>query len=337
MTNTGVSVVVCCFNSAGRLPETLSHLIRQRVNTSLNWEILIIDNASKDDTAQVATDTWNEIGNVCSASFKIIHEPVAGLSKARETGIASASYEYILFCDDDNWLCNTYVQGVFDIMDSNVAIGAAGGKGIAVCEVTPPEWFSTFDRPYAVGGPSQPSGPIRHLREFLVGAGMVIRRSAWLRLKEAGFESLLTDRKGSQLSSGGDLEICYALRLAGYTLWYDERLVYRHYIPAERLTIGYLQRLHAGLGSSNVSLDAYQYALNGWNANKRFLWLRLLLLTGYSFIRSKPASPDPVKVAAEKTMMRSYLRELLRLRHKFDERVQQVLRFKQTAQLRVTG
>ncbi len=50
----GVSVVVCCYNSAPRLPETLMHLFAQIVNPDIKWEIIIINNASTDDTLEVA-------------------------------------------------------------------------------------------------------------------------------------------------------------------------------------------------------------------------------------------------------------------------------------------
>ena len=50
----GVSVVICCYNSAERLPRTLTHLAAQRVSEKLPWEVIVIDNASQDKTGEVA-------------------------------------------------------------------------------------------------------------------------------------------------------------------------------------------------------------------------------------------------------------------------------------------
>jgi GT2 family glycosyltransferase len=44
----GVSVVVCCHNSASRLPTTLHHLAAQEVPRDLGWEVIVVDNASTD-------------------------------------------------------------------------------------------------------------------------------------------------------------------------------------------------------------------------------------------------------------------------------------------------
>ena len=57
-TNPAISVVICCHNSAAVLPPTLMHLAAQIVDPSVQWEVVVIDNASTDDTVQVATRAW---------------------------------------------------------------------------------------------------------------------------------------------------------------------------------------------------------------------------------------------------------------------------------------
>ncbi|MGF2076073.1 glycosyltransferase, partial [Enterococcus casseliflavus] len=64
----GVSVVVCSHNGADRLPGTLAHLASQRVTRDLLWEVIVIDNASTDDTAGVARRHWV---HETSGSFRI--------------------------------------------------------------------------------------------------------------------------------------------------------------------------------------------------------------------------------------------------------------------------
>ncbi|MCM8776282.1 MAG: hypothetical protein NC930_08060, partial [Candidatus Omnitrophica bacterium] len=65
--------------------------------------------------------------------------------------------------------------------------------------------------------------------------------------------------------AGEDAEICYLLRLAGYRLWYDDRLKLKHFIPGERLTWDYLRALWRGFGEAGVYLDPYKFLLAGGN------------------------------------------------------------------------
>ena len=77
---------------------------------------------------------------------------------------------------------------------------------------------------------------------------------------EQGFSAGLADRTGTSISSGGDSELCLALRLAGWRLSYDPRLRLRHYLPSSRLEWDYLRRLRRAFGASSVVLDAYRFA-----------------------------------------------------------------------------
>src|SRR5882757_8940798 len=104
----GVSVIICCYNSAVRLPQTLKHLAEQNVPENLLPEIILVNNASTDDTVAVATETWNRFGPK-NIEFKIVNEPEPGQMHARKKGAEEARYECIIFCDDDNWLDKNYV------------------------------------------------------------------------------------------------------------------------------------------------------------------------------------------------------------------------------------
>jgi glycosyltransferase involved in cell wall biosynthesis len=230
----GVSIVVCTYNGAPRLPETIRCIALQNVPKHIHWEFIIIDNASTDGTQEVSRAEWAKYN--CSAPLIIVHEPKAGLSYARSRGFASASYEYILMCDDDNWLAEDYVKLVYEIMSNNTNIGALGGKGKLVFEIDPPAWVKEFSV-FAGGAQAPKSGLVK--RNTLYGAGCVIRKSGYNQIINAGFRSLLTDRLGKELSSGGDYELCYALVMAGYDIWYDERLTFKHYIPKDRYTKEY--------------------------------------------------------------------------------------------------
>lgn len=243
-----ISIVICCHNSASRLPQTLLHLAQQSVSNDVQWEIILVDNASTDSTATIASDLWVDK----SISLRVVSEPKLGLNNARVKGVAEANYEIVCFVDDDNWVCPNWVQTISEIMTQYPDVGACGGYIEAVSDTKIPKWFSTFQQYYAVGAQSEQTGDVTWTRGVLWGAGLAIRKSAWFSLFDSGFHLLCEDRKGESLSSCGDSELCLALRSMGWKLWYDSRLTMKHFIPSQRLTWEYLRRLFRGLGQSSV-------------------------------------------------------------------------------------
>jgi glycosyltransferase involved in cell wall biosynthesis len=254
----GVSIVICCYNSAFRLPETLKHLTAQEVPASIPWEVIVIDNASTDKTAQVAKSPWAEDTPV---PLKVISEPEIGLINARKRGFSESRYEVVSFVDDDNWVAPNWVRLVSEIMSGNPEVGACGGQIEAVFETDPPFWFNHFKHQFVVGVQGDTKGDVTDTRGHLWGAGITIRKRAWEELLHLGFQPLLTGRKGNMLISGEDYEICYAFRLAGWRLWYDPELRLRHYMPAIRINWTYLRRLNRGHGITRVGFEPYEFAL----------------------------------------------------------------------------
>jgi glycosyltransferase involved in cell wall biosynthesis len=237
----GISILICSHNGAKNLQLTLEHIARQQIAAELSWEVLLIDNASTDGTAEKAAGIWAKLS--VPVSFRIVKEPRPGKNNAIDTGLALAKYAYVLVCDDDNWLSYNYLQIAFDIMESNDQIGILGGQGVPAFETTPPAWFDKYTNYYAVGGQNTESGEIVGAKGFLWGAGSVIRRSAYKKLTHIGFKRILTYERFPDIARGEDIELCLAIRLAGYKLWYDERLVFKHFIGKEKLTWNYLTRL----------------------------------------------------------------------------------------------
>lgn len=255
----GISIVISTYNGSKKLEETLKHLAAQKA--AIPWEIVLVDNASTDNTQQIAEQIWADLGNT-KVPFRTYFQPVPGKSHAQDMGYDKAAFEYLIVVDDDNWLCDTYIQAAYDIMEEHPEIGALGGWCEAVFEAEKPDWFDLFAHNFAVSKQGDKSGDITDKKGCLYGAGMVLRKSHWLELKEKGFTHQLTCRKGNSLSSGGDTEYSYALRLLGYKIWYDERLYFRHFMPAERMNLDYVKRLRKGMSESNFMVLAYADELN---------------------------------------------------------------------------
>jgi glycosyltransferase involved in cell wall biosynthesis len=274
----GVSVVICTYNGKGRLQPTLEHIIGQQVSRNLRWEVIVVDNNSSDGTGQWCTEFLERTANA-KVEWRVIQEKVPGLSHARKAGVQGAGYDYVIFCDDDNWLCPGYVEEVHIFLDENKEVGVLGGMGIPVFESKKPDWFDPRQRTYAVG----PQGEDQMGEGVFYGASVAIRKSVLVKLFEDGFESLLSDRKGNDLVSGGDNELFLWYRMAGYKLYNRRSLVFHHFIPNERLSKQYLIRRAEAKGQTEAILSAYvSWVEDGkpisWMDSKSQYYISALLL-----------------------------------------------------------
>lgn len=253
----GISVVVCTHNGLSRLTPTLLSLFRQKIPAGLLWEILIVDNDSTDGTAAFCYDFKNK--HQFNGAFEVVAEMKPGLNYARRKGLTEAKYNWVLFCDDDNHLFEDYVHCGFQILSSNNKIGALGSLGIPLFESDKPDWFDQYSHSYAVGPQSSASGKISAKFPELYGAGCFFYKPALTHLFDAGFQTVMSDRKGKSLSSGGDVEWCYLVRLMGYDIWFSDQLKFYHLMPPQRLTWQYYVNLKAGIGKGTALLFSYHF------------------------------------------------------------------------------
>jgi glycosyltransferase involved in cell wall biosynthesis len=255
----GVSVIVCCYNSSSRLKKTLEHLAFQSVPQHIPWEIILIDNASTDETLKIAESEWF-IFNRPHISFKILKEKRRGKNYAFELGVQEARYEFILTCDDDNWLSTSYVATSFEIMSTNLLVGALGGIGIFEPENPVTDNISGFKQYYVNGEQSWAEKD-----HWVYGAGSVYRRSVYLTLLEKGWQQITPGRQGKKLICGEDVEICFMFYLSGYKIISDNRLEFKHFVPKKRQNQKYLTNICYWYGYSYALLGSYTAQIDGEN------------------------------------------------------------------------
>lgn len=295
----GISVILCSFNGAARLGATLDHLARQATAGVPAWELIFVDNASTDGSATVVRDLWRAKGGTIPLIIKA--EPRQGLVYARQTGVGASRYDIIVFCDDDNWLDAGYLSAAFDIMEADPTIGALGGVGTPISDVTLPQWFEKYKYSFACYAQGTHEGELAEQNATLFGAGLVLRREVWDRLFNSDFQPVLTDRRGTKLISGGDTELSFATKLLGYKLWFSPRLQFFHYMPAARLSTDYLLRLNEALSFSSASLIVYRYALQGKTATS-LVWMKDLAYQLWLFSNALVRYFDPGRPALERRL-----------------------------------
>ena len=95
--NPALSIIIPCYNAEKYLTETLDSVIAQPCD---DYEIILIDDGSTDNTLSVATDFAKR-----HSCITVIHTENRGVSCARNTGIQAAHGKYVSFLDADDCLC----------------------------------------------------------------------------------------------------------------------------------------------------------------------------------------------------------------------------------------
>lgn len=264
---TDLTVIVPTHNPhTGRLERTLSGLRAQTLE-STRWETIVVDNAS---TPALSLD---QLAASAPDNLRLIVEPTLGLTAARRRGFLEANGPLLVLVDDDNVLAPDYLERVLDFFSTRPQLGAAGGKSIPEFETPPEPWVREFDELLACRdlGPAELVATqlwdnARGRNEYPpcapIGAGMALRRNAvqaWL--DQPG--SSLTDRRGTELTSGGDNDIVLTLLTHGWHVGYFPQLSLTHLIPTGRVQRDYLARLNRGITRSWVQVLA-KYDANPW-------------------------------------------------------------------------
>lgn len=105
-----VSIIIPCYNQAQYIDEALQSVLDQ---TYVNWECILVNDGSPDDTEKVA-NRWVKKEN----RFKYIYQKNTGVSGARNLGIKKAKGEFILPLDADDYLSANYIEECVKIIEN---------------------------------------------------------------------------------------------------------------------------------------------------------------------------------------------------------------------------
>lgn len=279
----GVSIIICTYNGINRIKSALEAVEYQK--SQFQIELIVVNNSSVDGTGEYVLGCLKD----SKLDWKLVNEGTPGLVNARWKGINEAKYGYLLFCDDDNYLSNNYCQIGLEIFLKNPSIGIIGGNGTPETIGEKPDWFDNFSHTFAVGSLGKRSG-VQPTMSYHYGAGIFFLKEALIKLQNLGFQSMLTGRTKSVLSAGEDVELCYAVQLLGYKLYFDERLSFVHRIEKHRLDWQYYLKLKKGISSNFPILNSYKIEQFRSNAEFKYhlmleLWITLkgLVKSGFLF------------------------------------------------------
>jgi len=223
-----ITVILCTYNRCKSLVRALDSVTVSMLPESVEWEILVVDNNSNDQTREVVENFRREH----PGRVRYLFEPQPGKSYALNSGIRAARGDVLAFMDDDVIVEPIWLQNLTTPLHRGQWAGV-GGRILPEWTCSPPPWiplqerhvlalFAVFD----LGLEPQPLG------EPPFGTNMAFRRAIFE--KYDGFRSDLGPRPGSEIRSE-DTEFGRRLLKAGEQLWYEPSAVVYHPVAPNRL------------------------------------------------------------------------------------------------------
>jgi len=228
------SIIVCTYNRAESLRDTLRALKAQQTMAERVWEVIVVDNNSKDDTRQVIAEFQRDW-----PLLRYEFQGEQGLSHARNHGIDAAHGNVLLFTDDDVLPEPDWMEATLTGLDKYRA-DACGGYIAPIWEAPPPDWLTErFYGFLAVRTDRSDDYDITSPSQAPFGANMAFCREVFERV--GGFDTS-RGRKGNVLASGEDGELFERILAAGFKAVFLGQSRVHHKVESFRLTKRYFRR-----------------------------------------------------------------------------------------------
>lgn len=229
-----VSVIICTSSRAQDLAKTLRAINQVDIPEELPCELVIVDNASTDNTAQIA-----QSGLVTRMPVRCFYEPKRGKGNAYNAALAAAQGEVLLFTDDDVRPPANWIREMSAPILTGKADALAGGVAIAPHLQRP--WLRSLHREWL----ASTEYIDRDAPQAMVGANMAFSKSVLA--KVPGFD---TELGPGALGFADDTLFCWQLQKAGYHIGSALDTVVEHHFDPARLSRASFLFTAAKLGRS---------------------------------------------------------------------------------------
>lgn len=241
MSYNNISVIICTYNRANLLPDVLDSLEKTKIPNDTIIDLVIVDNASIDNTFQTITE-YEKI-----SKFKItpLKEFQRGKTFALNTAIRRAQGNVLAFVDDDHIVSPVYFQEISSALKNYPDFNLFCGRIKPNWDGTEPAWVHDDTiypiRPYPIPNFDMGDKVVEiklDKRMFIPGAGnLVIKKRVF---KNIGLFSENFGPKGHNLRGGEDLEFIRRALQQGERLVYIPEVLQYHQVDKKNLGLDYL-------------------------------------------------------------------------------------------------
>jgi glycosyltransferase involved in cell wall biosynthesis len=230
-----VTAILCTYNRCQKLAQAMESLAASVFPDSDQWEVLIVDNNSRDETRAVTEGFIRRYPR----HFRYLFEAQQGKSHALNSGVREASGEILAFVDDDVTVEPDWLYNLTSVLRNGEWAGS-GGKILPDRQISLPPWLA-FDGPRGMGEMIVAQFDLGNepceLRIPPYGTNMAFRKELFT--KYGLFRTDLGPRPGSEIRNE-DMELGRRLLAAGERLLYVPSAVVYHEVPENRTTKKYL-------------------------------------------------------------------------------------------------
>jgi glycosyltransferase involved in cell wall biosynthesis len=247
-----ITMIICTRNRAAQLSNVLDTATQLRVPTGLKWEFLVVDNGSTDATDRVVASYQDRL------PLRLVREERAGLSNARNKGVAEAAGRYICWTDDDVELDPEWLAGYWAAFQRHPDVAVFGGPIIPVLEAPTSKWFAELSGEWPVkillakrdfGEEPCPLDLPKGIIPF--GANFAIRTGEQRKvLYEPGLGVSPNHRR-----IGEEAEVIFRVMASGAQGWWTPEAKVRHMISTQRQTWDYIYDYSAAYGETLAYLE----------------------------------------------------------------------------------
>lgn len=282
-----VTVAVCTFQRYGLLQGAIASVLPQVDGRSTR--LLVVDNSP--DGEEAAAFARSYVGD---ASIQFLHEPLPGVSAARNMALSACdSQEIIAFLDDDALALPGWVDAIRNgFREGGDRAAVVGGPVEPGWPRERPRWLHDEALTYLSLVDLGPKRRALAEREWLAGTNMAFRAGT---LAAAGGFDRRLGRIGTRgLLSNEDIEAQRRLGASGWTRLYEPSAKVRHLIDPARLTQGWFRQRVAWQAISNHLVDPRRIAADAERAaNGITNFLRALPVSGRSLSALSRDVDDP--------------------------------------------
>ena len=259
-----VTIAICTWNRSQLLRKTFESLERMTIPDGIDWELIVVDNNSTDETSAVLAEFVSRL------PLQVVSEPNAGLSHARNAALAHVHGTYIIWTDDDVLVDPGWLAAYVDAFQSHEGATVFGGPILPWFEGDPPSWLrmvlKDVEVAYAVRDFDSRNASLSE-SNMPFGANMAFTSSL---LTKYAFDVTLGRIRGG-LVGGEETAIIRSMLSSGHVGCWVSGARIQHYIPRSRQTARYLREWYAGYGRMLVRLDAKSSGAVSQN-RPRWIW-----------------------------------------------------------------
>jgi glycosyltransferase involved in cell wall biosynthesis len=240
-----ITVILCTYNRCASLAKALASAAASSLSDA-EWEVLVVDNNSKDQTREVVEDYCRKY----PGRFRYLFESKQGKSHALNAGIRASRADVLAFMDDDVVVEPKWLQNLTEPLRSDAWDGT-GGRILPDPAFCPPDWLAT-DGPYSLTGMLalfDIGDQECELKSPPFGTNMAFPRRIFERF--GGFRTDLGPCPGSEIRNE-DTEFGRRLLTGGCRLRYQPSAVVYHDVIMERLTKEYFLKFWYDQGRAMV-------------------------------------------------------------------------------------